>query len=323
MKTALVFGAGGQAGSYMCELLLKKDYKVFGAVRQEHANKNLEQAVKHVDFELLNLTSVRSEPDVFDAVMSAKPDEVYNFAGKMFAPDSWHLPIEYTEVNGLAVLYMLEAIRRYCPKAKFFCAGSADVFKKDAVSKTEDAVRAPSNPYGCAKLMAETLIDAYRHEYGLYACTGIFFNMESERRPESFFAQKVTRAIVKMAWNKGRNVPVEPLKLGKLSAVRDWGLVTEYVQAAWAMLQCPYPTDFIIATGHSYTCLDFVKETFRQVGVEERLEYDQEDLVSTDLMFAYPAKIKEKLGWKAKSDLVGVVSYLITAAQEELVRVKS
>jgi GDPmannose 4,6-dehydratase len=322
MKTALVFGAGGQAGSYMCDFLLAKGYRVYGVTREMKLEENLSQASKHANFILLNCTDVKNWQDVFDS-MDCSANEIYNFAGRMFAPASWKEPYDYVGVNGLAVLYMLEAIVQHKleRKVKFFNAGSADMFKKGLLVQDEETDRQPDSPHGVAKLFAEGLVRSYRQKYKMFACTGIFFNMESPRRQKTFFAEKVVSELarIKICIDKGRSF--EQLQLGSLNARRDWGLASEYVEAAWLMLQAEEPEDYVIGTGVSRSCRDYVHEVLRALGLFDGFDtyVNAYGVVSNvpDVMHARPNKIKRDLGWEARSKVTQVVEVLVNVELEK------
>jgi GDPmannose 4,6-dehydratase len=302
MKKALVFGGSGQAGSYLVELLEEKGYEVSAPSRN----------------------AVNFETDDFwwkldERIRWFKPDEVYNFAAKMFAEDSWKYPIDYMEVNGIAVISILQSIQKWHPKAKFFNAGSADVFAKWSATYDEKSIREVSTPYGLSKQMAEEAVRIYRDK-GLFACTGIYFNMESPRRASHFFSKKVVREAVRIQKEFGKK-EIEKMKLGRISARRDWGWAPEYVEVAWRMLQMDSPTDLVIGTGESHTCKEFIIKAFEVAGlyvddIDKYVEYDHTEPEFLDSMWANPSKAESKLGWKAKYKFKDVIRMLVEAELE-------
>jgi GDPmannose 4,6-dehydratase len=287
MKRALIFGAGGQAGYYMIRFLHKKGYEVVALDR--------------------NGCDVTFAYNIKSALFKFKPDEVYNFASKMFAPDSWNNPVEYLQINSLSVSHMLHEYFKMNPDGKFFNAGSAEMFDLRTHIQSERTPIRPRNPYGVSKAAAYELVRIYREEKDMFAVTGIFFNMESPRRLDTFFTRKVVKAV--SAIKAGTQ---NKLTLGNLSAQRDWGLVEEYVEAAWLMLQANYPHDYVIGTGESHSCLQFVEEAFKAAGLDMSLEYEaiqnKNDILKSD-----PRQIEKELGWKAKTTFYGVVKYLVEA----------
>jgi GDPmannose 4,6-dehydratase len=305
---ALVFGGSGQAGGYMVEFLKRKEYEV-------------STPTFHFDAFYFNLW-------LRDLIANNKVDEIYNFAAKTSKKDSWDNPAKFMQVNGVAVLMMLEEIARHCPTAKFFNAGSADVFNKKSLraGATEESDRGPCNPYGLSKCMAEDAVNFYRHHTNLFACTGIFFNMESPRRRDGFVRYVVSEVVRMHQENDAHGKVLTPAEFGSLSVVRDWGLTQEYVEAAWMMLQSNTPADYVIATGESRSCAEFVVEAlgvvgldFREGAVQLHITPEAAREAIADVMRADPRKIKNELGWEAQSKFKQVVRTLVEA---ELARPK-
>lgn len=304
MKKAIIFGASGQMGQYLVEFLESKEYEVG------------QPSGRDFDFEelrpLLLMNLFREE----------RPDEVYNLVGLNYAPDSWNLPGKYLTVNGLAVQKLLGQLKLSAPNAKFFQAGSAEVFEKASVMQSEDTNRLSENPYGLSKLLAMELVRIYREKYGMFACTGIFFNAESPRRDKFFFAVKVASEAARIRKEQLEYGKWKPMKLGNLEARRDWGWAPDYVEAAWLMLQQERPLDFVIGTGESHNCLEFVMEALRVAGcpdVERDFDkyvlYEKAERKSQErnCMQAVPLKAEQILGWKAKYRFKDVVRMLVEA----------
>ena len=303
MKKALVFGASGQAGYYLTKLLTEKGYDV--------TDTQYRHAISHRKRVTMD---VRDVHDVRQLIRAVEPDEIYNLASMMFAPASWKSPVEYVQVNLTAAVNMLDTIHQIRPQCRFFQAGSAEVFDQDQIGQqSETHAIKPRNPYGISKAALMDMVRVYR-ESGLFACTGILFNMESPRRPDTFFSVKVAKAAV--AIKQGKQ---DKLVLGRLNARRDWGWTEEYVVAMWQMLQAQKPDDYVIGTGESHTCFEFVKEAFADAGVSmDRLEHDNDPTKMTciDSLSADPSKIKRELGWTAETKFKGVVSKLVEAEME-------
>jgi len=311
-KRALIFGASGQAGRYLSRMLYGMGYQVFGTYyRHTNTEPILTSAI---------CCDVCIRSDVRAALVISQPDVIYNFASEMFAPRSWELPVRYTETNFVSVVHMLELIQNLCPNARFFLAGSAEVFDLTQFPQTEKTPIKPRNPYGVAKAAAQDIIRLYREQKGLFACTGIFYNMESPLRQRSFFSRKVVTEVVrvKLALDKGETP--EPIKLGKLHAVRDWGYTEEYMEAAYTMLHARIPDDYIVSTGRCFSCKEFVDEALEHVGLgwpktREFLEFEKSDPDEVDRLCGLPLKIDNNLGWKAKKAMPELVKLMV---EEEL-----
>jgi len=304
MKRALIFGASGQAGYYLGKFLERKDYEVYRVVRR--------LTEEQTSLRIWGCSLMRPY-DVNRVITSVDPDEVYNLAAMMFAPASWEHPGEYLQINALAVGYMLETLYKINPKAKFFQAGSAEIFDQ-VYPLSEDSPVRPRNPYGISKATAQELVRVYREQKGMFACTGILFNMESPRRPDTFFSVKVAKAVARMAAGLQ-----DKLELGQLHAVRDWGLAEEYVEAMWLMLQASKPQDYVIGTGLARSCLKFVETAFTHAGLSiDRLVYDKSAPDHEDILWSDPRKIYQDLGWQAKSLFSDVVRTLVEAEMAKL-----
>lgn len=304
---ALIFGASGQMGSYLYEFLYDKGYSV------------VPLAHRHLDLQFADLTDYRRLWEIH------RPDEIYNFASLMYAPDSWTNPLQYMLVNGLAPLKMLESIATFHPQAKFFQAGSAEVFEKASVRQEENTNRLPENPYGLSKMMAMEAVRIYRDKFKLFACTGIFFNAESSRRKPSFFARRAAIEAARLRWELNKSGVIKPqdrAKFGPLEARRDWGWTPEYVEAAHKMLQGDQPIDYVIGTGESRTCREFLLACLEAAGLPSPEEkFDQyvdyphpgTAYVPGDVMRAVPYKADKFLGWSAKYKMKDVARMLTEA----------
>jgi GDPmannose 4,6-dehydratase len=311
MKKALIFGIGGQAGSYLVDFLLKKDYIIYGT----YFNSKPYVPTGHTLGRYYTMKCDVTWPhEVSKIIKSCAPDEVYNMTSLMFAPASWKLPSSYLLTNAIAVSDMLASYSTVFPQGRFFQAGSAEVFDRQYPQNELTTIR-PRNPYGISKAAAQELVRVYREEKGFFACTGIFFNMESPRRDPFFFTRKVSIGMRELVEKK-----IEVLKLGNLQAKRDWGLTEEYVEAAWLMLQANIPTDYVIGTGLGRSCLEYVKEAVYAAGVGmDKIEFDKTISMNEDKSVCDPTKIKEELNWQAKTKFPAIVRYLVT---EELKNVK-
>jgi GDPmannose 4,6-dehydratase len=292
---ALVLGASGQDGSYLCELLVEKGYEVTGVIRRDPRNRipNLDRVrdeIRLVQADLADFERLEEEIREFE------PGEIYNLASVSFAPDAWSDPIQTAQVGTLAVCRLLEAIRRSRVEPRLFQASSAWIFgRPDVAPQTERTPIAPVEPYGAAKAYAGFMIRAYRERHGLFGCSGIFYNHESPRRSERFVTRKITKTAAAIKLGIERE-----LILGDTNAMRDWGYARDFVEAAWLMLQAEEPNDYVIATGEGHTVGEFAEIAF---GV---LDLDWREYVRFD-----PALMR---GRGQQADLVGDA----TAARERL-----
>jgi GDPmannose 4,6-dehydratase len=314
MKRALICGISGQDGAYLARTLLDKGYAVYGSSRDAQASsfRNLERLGIRADVQLLSvaITDFRS---VLQALTQVEPDEVYNLAGQSSVGLSFEQPVETMESIGVATLNLLEAIRFINRDIRFYNAGSSECFgNTDERPADESTAFRPRSPYAAAKATAHWEVANYREAYGLFACTGILFNHESPLRPERFVTRKIVSAACRIA--SGRR---ERLTLGNLSVVRDWGWAPEYVEAMWMMLQRDVPDDFVIATGTSHSLEKFVEMTFAELGLDYRRHVDIDPSLfrPTDLAVskANPEKAACELGWRASTDLSGVVRKMVEA----------
>ena len=315
-KRALICGISGQDGAYLAQLLLSKNYEVFGTSRDAQmlnfGNLRKVGAFDQVKLESMAVTDFRS---VLQAVRKTMPDEIYNLAGQSSVSLSFQQPVETLESIGLGTLNLLEAIRFVDRPVRFYNAGSSECFgDTGGVAATEETPFRPRSPYAVAKAAAFWEVANYREAYGLYACSGILYNHESPLRPPRFVTRKVVAAAARIAAGSG-----ERLHLGNLDVERDWGWAPEYVEAMWLMLQQDEPRDYVIATGEYNSLSDFVDLSFKAVGLnwKDHVELDPAFFRPTDLKrgLGDPSLAAERLGWKAKYRMKDVVSMMIAAEQ--------
>lgn len=257
-KRALITGITGQDASYLAEFLLDRNYEVTGMFRRS-STENTERIVHLGNRIQLMQGDLLDQSSLMDIVREVGPDEVYNLAAQSFVPASWKQP-EYTgDVTGLGVLRMLEALRTVRSPARFYQASSSEMFGKVAETpQHEKTPFYPRSPYGVAKVYGHYITINYRESYGMFACSGILFNHESERRGLEFVTRKITHHVVRQALG----LTNQPLELGNLNAERDWGHAADYVRAMWLMLQQDEPDDYVIATGVAHTVREFVEEAY-------------------------------------------------------------
>ena len=262
-KSALITGITGQDGSYLAELLLEKGYSVYGLVRRKSKLdfNNAEHLKGKVEFIYGDMTDITS---LVTALKLSKADEVYNLAAQSFVATSWESPVTTAEIDGIGVTNMLEAIRIVNPKIRFYQASTSEMFGKvQEIPQKETTPFYPRSPYGVAKLYGHWITKNYRESYGLFACSGILFNHESERRGEEFVTRKITMAVAKI-----KNGLQDVLELGNLDAKRDWGHSRDYVEAMWLMLQQDEPDDYVISTGETHPVREFVTLAFEAAGMK-------------------------------------------------------
>ena len=324
-KKAFITGVSGQDGSYLVDLLIGKGYEVHGLIRQstqftpdkwgylKNALQSKKLVVHHGD--LMDASGMRA------LLEEVQPDEVYNLAAQSHVGLSFDQPVNTTEVTAMGALNLLDAIRRSCKNTKFYQASSSEMFGKVVETPQRETTRFyPRSPYGCAKVYAHYVTQNYRESYGIFACSGILFNHESERRGENFVTRKITRAIGRI--KAGLQ---DELYLGNLDALRDWGYAPEYVEAMWLMLQQDEPQDYVIGTGVHHAVSEFVDESFSIAGLEkEKYLRTNEKLfrpAEVDTLIADYTKAKENLGWAPKvgfKELVKkMVDHDIKLAQKE------
>jgi GDPmannose 4,6-dehydratase len=311
-RRALITGITGQDGSYLAELLLEKDYEVFGMTRRA-STENVERVAHLVDRVNLIQGDLLDPPSLDAALRTAEPNEVYNLAAQSFVPTSWNQPVLTAEFTGVGVTRMLEAVRAVDPGIRFYQASSSEMFGKvREVPQNEQTPFYPRSPYGVAKTYGHYITVNYRESYGLYAVSGILFNHESPRRGLEFVTRKISDGVARIKLGLA-----EELRLGNLDAERDWGFAGDYVEAMWLMLQQGEAGDYVIATGEPHSVREFCELAFAHVGL------DWEPHVKTDPEFLRPAEVdrlvgdaskaREKLGWEPKTSFRELVELMVDA----------
>ena len=327
MKRALITGITGQDGSYLAELLLEKGYEVYGIVRRksvaDYGNSN--HLVGKVNFIYADMTDPIS---LITAMKISQADEVYNLAAQSFVATSWEQPLATANIDAIGVTNMLEAIRTVKPEARFYQASTSEMFGLvQAVPQCETTPFYPRSPYGVAKLYGHWITKNYRESYGLFACSGILFNHESERRGLEFVTRKITNTAAKISLGL-----VDHLELGNLSSKRDWGHSKDYVKAMWLMLQADKPDDYVVATNETRTVREFCDIAFKELGMELEWKGEGVDEVGidkktgktvvkvnpkffrpaeVDLLIGDPTKAETKLGWKREIDFNELVKRMV------------
>ena len=327
MKRALITGITGQDGSYLAELLLEKGYEVYGIVRRksvaDYGNSN--HLVGKVTFIYADMTDPIS---LISAMKISQADEVYNLAAQSFVATSWEQPIATANIDAVGVTNMLEAIRTVKPEAKFYQASTSEMFGLvQAVPQCETTPFYPRSPYGVAKLYGHWITKNYRESYGMFACSGILFNHESERRGIEFVTRKITNTAAKISLGLA-----DHLELGNLSSKRDWGHSKDYVRAMWLMLQADKPDDYVVATNETRTVREFCEIAFKELGIELEFRGEGVDEIGVDkktgktlvkvnpkffrpaevdLLIGNPEKAEKVLGWKREIDFAELVKRMV------------
>ena len=317
MKTAIVTGFPGQDACYLAELLLDKGYKVVGLIKRYSVPNysNLEYLDLFNKGLILETGDVTDIGSLLDIVETHQPDEFYNLAAQSFVGGSWRLAHVTTDVDAKGVLNCLETIKRVNKNIKFYQAGTSEMFGNANINgvQTEETPFMPRSPYGVAKLYGYHITRNFRESYDMFACTGILFNHESPIRGIEFVTRKVTDGVAQIL--KGKN---SKIKLGNLSAERDWGHAKDYVEAMYLMLQQDHPEDFIISTGVKYSVADLCEKAFNLAGIEDWKQYVEVNdkfvrPAELDTLQASCTKAKEKLGWTPKTSFDELIKEMLEA----------
>jgi len=316
-KRALITGVAGQDGTYLSELLLGRDYEVWGVVGPYPGQflewaKQFEGRLHPIDADLTDMDSLLA------AVEVSKPDEVYNFAAQSSVGNSFEQAIATTEVNAVGVLRMLEAMRQLAPDARFFQASSAEMFGNAAeMPQRETTPLHPRSPYAASKTYAFHIIGSYRDSYGMHASNGILFNHESPMRGLQFVTRKITDGAVRCKLGLQSE-----LRLGNLDAQRDWGFAGDYVECMWRMLQQDVPDDFVIASGEVHTVRDFCQAAFARLDLDyqEFVVVDPEFFrpVDVNIFFGDATKARTVLNWEPRIRFRELVEMMVDADMERL-----
>ena len=327
VKKALITGITGQDGYYLAKFLLEKGYEVYGMYRR--SSLEIEERIFGIR-EKIRLV----EGDITDTVSMIKilkeinPDEVYNLASQSFVPASWSQPISTSEITGVGVVKILEAIRLVNPKIRFYQASSSEMFGKvQEFPQTENTRFHPRSPYGFSKVFGYYATINYRESYDIFACNGILFNHESPKRGKQFVTRKISHSVARIKLGQQ-----DCFNLGNLDAKRDWGYAKDYVEAMWLMLQQEKPGDYVIATGETHSVREFVEEAFNIVGMP--IEWEGEGfnevgkhngkivvkinqkfirLAEVDILSGSPEKAKRELNWSPRVNFKELVKMMVEA----------
>lgn len=317
MKKALITGVTGQDGSYLAEFLLEQGYDVVGMIRRS-STLNFER-IKHIQDRLtLVQGDLMDEVSMIGILREHRPMEVYNLAAQSFVMTSWSQPVLTGEVTALGVTRILDAIRIVDPEIRFYQASSSEMFGKvREVPQSEDTPFYPRSPYGVAKVYGHWITVNYRESYDLFACSGILFNHESERRGLEFVTRKVTHGAAQIKLGLAKE-----LRMGNLESQRDWGYAKDYVKAMWLMLQQEKPNDYVVATGTTHSVRHFCELAFQHVGLDYRDYVVQDERymrpAEVDLLVGDPSKAFTELGWKPETSFEDLVAMMVEADLKHL-----
>ena len=310
-KIAFITGINGMDGSHLADLLLTRGYKVYGMERRS-SNVN-DVNTKHLKDNITILNGdMTDQNSLLRCLKECNPDEVYNLAAQSFVGESWNTPEHTSEVTGLGVLRMLEAIREYNPKIKFYQASSSEMFGRMVENPAKETTPFyPRSPYGVSKLYGHWITKNYRESYDMFACSGILFNHESERRGIEFVTRKISDGVARIKLGLA-----DDITLGNLDAKRDWGYAPDYVEAMWMMLQQDNPEDYVIATGETHSIRDFLTEAFNHVGITNWEPYIKQDPrfmrpAEVDVLRGDYTKAKEEMEWVPQTNFSELVKKMV------------
>lgn len=328
-KIAIVTGSSGQDGSYLCHFLLNKNYKVIAADRRSsrdskwrHKYLKIEKKLTYEDFDLGDFNSI------FSLFKKYKIDEFYNLAAQSFVAASFNTPLSTSDVTGLGVLRIIDCIKNYQPKVKFYQASSSEMYGDNKLPFQDEQTRFnPSSPYAVAKVFGHYITKNYRTAYNLFLCSGILFNHESPLRGEEFVTKKIIKHLVEIKLGK-RKI----LELGNLYAKRDWGYAKDYVHAMWLMLQKKKPDDYVISTNKTYSVKFFVNLSLKSLGFkfkwigkginEKAINIEnKKTIIRINKSYYRPSEVnylkgsykkaENKLKWKPKTSLEKLVKIMV------------
>lgn len=317
IKTALITGVTGQDGAYLAKFLLEKKYEVFGTYRRLSTPNfwrlhylDIYDKINYIPADIIDSRSIS------EALIKSNPDEVYHLSAQSFVGVSFDQPLYTSDITGFGVVRLLEEIKKYNKQIRLYQASSSEMYGNvNARIKNEHTPFHPSSPYAIAKLYSYWMINLYREAYGMYASNGILFNHESPIRGLEFVTRKVSNGVAKISLGLSKT-----LKLGNLSAKRDWGYAPEYVEGMWMMLQQKNPDDYVLATSESHSIQELVNEACKVAAIStSKVESSKNNLRPYDVhdLSGDYTKAKRKLGWKPKTTFKKLVKIMV---EEDIAR---
>lgn len=336
MKKAFITGITGQDGAYLSKLLLEKGYEVHGGVRRISQPETTRLELLGVDKDVtLHEFDLTEQNNIFRVIRDIEMDEFYNLAAQSFVGASWDLPVYTADVDGMAVVKILDTLRTLKPDTRFYQASTSEMFGLvQEVPQRETTRLYPRSPYGVAKVYGHYITMNYRESFGMHASSGILFNHESPLRGKEFVTRKITLALAKLAHGG-----TDPVELGNMDAKRDWGFAGDYVEGMWRMLQQDEADDYVLATGATTTIRDFFNFAAETLGMSLVWEGEGEKETATDtktgkrvmqvnprfyrpaeveLLIGDPSKAKTKLGWEPKVTVRALAEMMAKADYDAL-----
>jgi GDPmannose 4,6-dehydratase len=316
-KRALLTGISGMDASHLADFLLTKNYEVFGIDRWKsvYNYNNLSHIIDKISIHIADLSDQHSLTRIIKEI---NPDEIYNFAAQSFVGESWQIPEYTSNITGLGVLRVLEAIRETNKNIRFFQASSSEMYAQSKGCLDENGIICPISPYGISKTYGHLITNSYRENYKIYAVSGILFNHESERRSLQFVTRKITNGVAKIF--KGQ---ADKIYLGNLDSERDWGYAPDFVKGMWASLQLENPENFVFAAGRPKSISNLCQVAFNSVGIEDWQKY-----VGIDKQFYRPydkrciwgnySKAEAKLNWTPETSFSSWVGHMVKCDLEKL-----
>ena len=315
-KRALITGINGMDGSHLADFLLSKGYVVYGMERRSSVKNrtNTKHLEDNPNFHFV-IGDMSDSESLRTILFECKPDEIYNLAAQSFVGSSWKIPLETSDTNGLGVLRLLNATKQLQDSIgkdiRFYQASTSEMFGKMVENPAnENTPFYPRSPYGIAKLYAYWMVKNYRESYGMFACNGILFNHESERRGIEFVTRKITDGVARI--HLGLQ---DKISLGNLEVWRDWGYAPDYVEGMWLMLQQDTPDDYVLATNHAHSLEEFLDCAFKVVGLDWRDYVEQDERYMRPAEVPYlkgdASKAQEQLGWKPKTSFESMVKIMV------------
>jgi len=316
-KRAFITGITGQDGRHLAELLLSKQYEVYGLIRGQNNPKKqiIEDTLPAVKLITGDLTDISS---LVNALQVAEPDEIYNLAAWSFVGGSFNQPILTADVTGKGILNLLEAVRIIGAdkKVKIYQASTSEMFgglpyNRPKEGYDEMSIFHPRSPYGVAKLFAHWSAVNYRESYGMFISCGILFNHEGPYRGVEFVTRKISTAVARISLGLQKEIV-----LGDLTPRRDWGYAADYVEGMWLMLQQPKPDDFVLATGEAHSISEFIEAAFKEVGINNWTKYIKQNQEfirpsEVDVLIGNPKKAEKLLNWQRKVDFPELVKLMV------------
>lgn len=313
-KKAIITGLAGQDGSYLAELLISKGYEVHGIVRRvaiedtAHKLKNIGHLLDKIELHVASLDNVLS---IIKTVKDVVPDECYHLAASSFVSYSFEDEISILNNNVNSTHYLLASLKEFAPKCRFYFAGTSEMFGNVAVEpQNEETPFNPRSIYGISKVSGYHLVQNYRSQYGIFACTGIFYNHESPRRGYEFVTRKIVSSAVRIKLGLQ-----DSLSLGNLDAYRDWGYAPDYVNAMWLMLQAEKPRDYVVASGETHSVREFVEIAFASLGLDyaQYVKVDPKFFRPTEKvkLCGNPERIIAQLGWKRSRSFKEIIREMV------------